>query len=358
MKESKKEITIIGAGLTGLTLAYILKKENYSIRIIEAREEIGGRILSVRKENLAPLEMGATWFGHKHTQINEILADLGINSFEQRLGENAIYEPLSTSPPQLVKLPPNGDESSFRIKDGSISLIQCLANHLQSACEIFTSKKVISIEKSTDGICVKTENDEFKSDVVVSTLPPYLLLKTVSFSPALHPKVREVMRETHTWMGESIKVGLNYKKPFWRKANLSGTIFSNVGPIPEMYDHANFEDSHFALKGFLNGAYFALKKEERLGLILTQLRKYFGNQADDFIWYEEKVWRNDPLTFSPYESDILPHQNNGHPVFAQPLLDNTFFIAGSETASQFPGYMEGAIRSAQYVAASIKGMSK
>ena len=34
-------------------------------------------------------------------------------------------------------------------------------------------------------------------------------------------------------MGESIKVGLTYATPFWREKS-SETIFSNVGPIPEI----------------------------------------------------------------------------------------------------------------------------
>lgn len=55
-------------------------------------------------------------------------------------------------------------------------------------------------------------------------------------------------------MGESIKVGLTYATPFWREKS-SETIFSNVGPIPEMYDHSNAEETYFGLMGFLNGAY-------------------------------------------------------------------------------------------------------
>lgn len=39
-------------------------------------------------------------------------------------------------------------------------------------------------------------------------------------------------------MGESIKVGLTYTTPFWREKS-SETIFSNVGPIPEIYDHSS-----------------------------------------------------------------------------------------------------------------------
>jgi monoamine oxidase len=67
-------------------------------------------------------------------------------------------------------------------------------------------------------------------------------------------------------MGESIKVGLTYATPFWREKS-SETIFSNVGPIPEMYDHSNAEETYFGLMGFLNWAYHSVSKEERLEMI-------------------------------------------------------------------------------------------
>jgi len=54
-----------------------------------------------------PLEMGATWLGEKHTALIDLLNKLKIEIFEQKLGETAIYESISTSPPQLVKLGPN-----------------------------------------------------------------------------------------------------------------------------------------------------------------------------------------------------------------------------------------------------------
>jgi len=120
-----------------------------------------------------------------------------------------------------------------------------------------------------------------------------------------------------------------------------------------MYDHSNADDQYFSLKGFFNGAYFSVTKEERLEMVLTQLEKYYGPQVKDFISYEEGVWRNQPFTFAPYDQHVLPHQNNGHVIFSIPLMNDKLFLAGAETAPQYPGYMEGAIRSAQLVAKQI-----
>jgi len=200
---------------------------------------------------------------------------------------------------------------------------------------------------------VKTKTDEFQANLVVSTLPPFLLSSTIEFNPVLPKDLINITTTTHTWMGDSIKVGLRYVTPFWRIENSSGTIVSNVGPIPEMYDHADTEEKYFSLKGFFNGAYYSVSKAERLEMVLTQLEKYYGPQVRNFLSYEEGVWRNQPFTFTPYDQHVLPHQNNGHSIFSKPLMNEKFYLAGAETAEQYPGYMEGAVRSAQRVAKQI-----
>jgi len=159
----------------------------------------------------------------------------------------------------------------------------------------------------------------------------------------------DIANTTHTWMGESIKIALYFSIPFWKEKGTSGTIFSNVGPIPEMYDHTNFEESKFALKGFLNGSYYSISKEERLELILTQLEKYYSAQVRDYQGYEETVWRNEEFTSTAYKEHVLPHQNNGHAMYKTGLLENRLYLSGTETDPHFGGYMEGAIRSAKYV---------
>ncbi|MEM0992910.1 MAG: NAD(P)/FAD-dependent oxidoreductase [Bacteroidota bacterium] len=349
MENNRCDLIIIGAGLTGLSLAYYLKDRNWSIKILEARDRIGGRIHTIRSAGFAPTEMGATWLGQKHTDLLELLRALDIDIFEQQLGQTAIYEPISTSPPQLVRLPPN-DAPSYRIKHGTSTLIQQLAESIKNSCDLHLEQAVQSIEVSEKSVSVRTKTQSFECKKVVATIPPFLLLKNIHLQPPLPAAMQKVMRQTHTWMGESIKVGLHYSTPFWRAKNLSGTIFSSVGPISELYDHSNFEDNQYALKGFLNSSYYTLTKDERLQLVLRQLRKYFGLLADDYLAYEEAIWRKEDFTYQAYEDHVLPHQNNGHSVFRQQYFNGKFFVAGSETATAFPGYMNGAVSSARLVA--------
>lgn len=348
----KSDIVIIGAGLTALILAYLFKNSGYNIIIIEARTRKGGRIHTATNLQNTPIAMEATWLANNHTYLNTLLKELNLDTFEQKRGKKAIYEPTSLTPHQLVTLPLNQD-SSNRIKGSSSKLIERLSQSIPEE-NIYYNEVVSNIKEDHNALFLETNQNTFKTGIVVSTLPPYLLQSTIKIEPILPVSIQDVMEGTHTWMGESIKIGLRFETPFWRANNLSSTIFSNVGPITEFYDHCNFEDNLFALKGFLNSSYFSLSREERLSMVFKQLKKYYGDIVDTYTSYEEKVWRNNPYTYSDYHSHVLPHQNNGHTLYKQPYLGGKFYIAGAETASEFPGYMEGAVRSSYFVFNEIK----
>lgn len=346
------DVLIIGAGLTGLSTAYFLRNSGLDILIAESRDRIGGRIHTLGIETNEPIEMGATWLGAQHKNLLDLLDELGLSTFEQEMGTKAIFEPISTSPPYLASFPKNADPT-LRIKGGTMQLINKLSNHIDQE-KILLSTKLEKVSWQDDQIIASTNSQNITAKCIVSTLPPRLALNSVSYEPALPVALVQIGNSTHTWMGESIKVALTFAEPFWRTEKSSGTIISNVGPIPEMYDHSNYEDSFYALKGFLNGNYFSVTKEERLALIMKQLKKYYGTQVENYLSYDETVWRNERDTFFPYTEHILPHQNNGHSAYQSDYMDGRLIFGGSETSSQHPGYMEGAVHSARHISAKLK----
>jgi len=44
------KVLIIGAGLSGLSTAYVLRNSNFDVEILEARPRLGGRIYTIKKE--------------------------------------------------------------------------------------------------------------------------------------------------------------------------------------------------------------------------------------------------------------------------------------------------------------------
>lgn len=169
----KSDIIIIGAGLTGLTLAHLLKNSRYTINIIEARTRKGGRIHTVSLFKKTPIEMGATWLGNNHTYLKTLLKELQLNTFKQKLGEKAIYEPTSLAPYQLVTLPKNQD-SSYRIKGGTSKLIERLSQSISEE-NIYYNHTVSNIKDDQNTLTLETNQNTFNANLVISTLPPYLL---------------------------------------------------------------------------------------------------------------------------------------------------------------------------------------
>lgn len=348
---SDKNIIILGAGLTGLTIGYYLSLQNIPFTILEARDRIGGRILTTTIDT--PIELGATWIVKQQTQIHQLLKELNIEVFEQVFGQTAIYEPMSNTAHQLVQLPKN-QESSYRIKGGTSHLIQKLASKIDNQ-NIILNTPVSELIFEKQDIEVKTQNGTvLKADKIINTLPPNLFSNSIKTTPKLSNDFINIADNTHTWMGESTKVGFSYKIPFWRTNHLSGTIFSNVGPITEMYDHSTFEDNKHALKGFFSNAYHHISKDERKELALKQLEKYYGKQVRNYLSYQETVWNKETYTAAHYEDFVYPHNNNGDTQYQKSYFNNRLFFAGAETNPEFPGYMEGAVRSALTVLKKIK----
>lgn len=330
-----------------MTLAMLLEEIGIDFMVLEARSRLGGRILTLNESEKAPLEMGATWFGHKHKNLVHLLKKLNLDHFNQLLGESAIYEAISTSPPQVVNLPPN-DEPSHRISGGTVALIDALSEKINPD-NIRLNQAVNKIIFNSDSVEVQTTEEKFFGSKIINTIPLNLFFHSIHRKPELPEHLLSLMAKTHTWMGESIKVGIRYTTPFWRNEGKSGTIFSNVGPIPEMYDHSNAEDNLFALVGFFNGNYYTVDKESRRQMTLTQLEKYYGKQVHDFLEYREKLWIREKYTYHPYKEHILPHENNGNHHYRIAYMDEKLYLAGAETAGSFPGYMDGAVESAFFV---------
>ena len=345
-----KNIIILGAGLSGLLTAYRLKNLGYEVKILEARDRVGGRIHTLHAALETPVEMGATWFGLKHTNLLGLLKELGIGYYEQHTKGDAYFEPFSLAPPQKISVPEQ--MPSYRIAGGSSILIKTLSEALTEE-EIVLGEHISAIDFSSDKVQIKGSRSNWEADIVISTLPPGLLFRAISFSPDLDSEVTNIGLGTHTWMQDSIKTAIIYKNAFWREGDLSGTLFSNVGPFTELYDHSNQEVTKYALCGFVNGGYARLSSSERQQKVMAQLEKIFGKQVNDHIDYQECVW-NDVWTKHPDMPDIFPHQNNGHPVFEKIHFNNRFLISGAETARHFPGYMDGAVQSAERVVADIQ----
>ena len=342
-------IVIIGAGLSGLLTAFRLKKEGIPFKIVEARNRIGGRINTVLGTDETPVEMGATWLQNHHQNLIALLNELGLRAFEQFMDETVLFQQQANSPVQLMTI---GKQSpSYRIAGGTSNLINTLYQALDSKDIVLnqTVTKILFHENSVQVIADET----FEASHVVLAIPPKLLAKRILFEPNLSDDLISIAEQTQTWMEDSIKVALSYDSPFWQEEKIPSTLFSNVGPITEFYDHCNYERSKFALCGFMHSSLKSLTEAERKAIVLNQLKQVFGPKVTSYISYEECIWSKEEFTFEASEELLYPHQNNGNPIFRNAFFDGKLLISSAESAKESPGYMDGAVYAGNITARKI-----
>jgi monoamine oxidase len=346
-----EDVIIIGAGLSGLSTAYQLKKAGISFKIIEAQERLGGRIETIYGHDDTPMEMGATWFGKEHVNLLGLLSELNIGYFEQHTEGIALFKTMSFEPPQQYYVPANS-HSAYRIKDGTYSIIDALYRHIGKENIVLNSKIIEIVDEGNKLKLTDSLKNIFLCKYVIVALPPKLAIHSIQFLPELPQPLIQVMQKTQTWMSGSIKFSVEYKKAFWKDKGFSGSIYSQSGLATEIYDHSNYEDTKFALKGFLNGSASHYTFAERNEKIIEQLKSYFGNEATEYISYNDKIW-NDTYIQPINDTFLPPHFNNGHAVFAESYMSNKLFFTGTETAKTFSGYMDGAIKASNAIAERI-----
>ena len=342
-------IIIIGAGLSGLLTAYRLQQAGISYKILEARDRVGGRIHTVQGARDTPVELGATWFGQQHKHLKNLLEEFKIAGYEQFMKGKVYFQPFSTAPAQSIEIP--GQAPSYRISGGSSQLIHTLCAQLDPEA-IILNEAVKSIQFKNEEIRIQA-NSLYKAQAVVLALPPKLWATRIDFQPELPENLMHISSQTQTWMEDSVKVALIYKNPFWEAGKLSGTLFSNTGPLTEFYDHCDHAREKYALCGFMNTSFKVLDAEERKARVLQQLELVYGAQALDFLEYRECIWSADAYTYEPSATPLFPHQNNGNAVFRDAYSSQRLFFGGSETSADFPGYMDGAVCAANRVSEEL-----
>jgi monoamine oxidase len=343
--KSTEPVIIIGGGLSGLTLAYLLVKKQVQFTLLEASGRLGGRIQTVTGVLETPLELGATWFSELHPSLLALIEELGLQKYPQYSKGKSLFQTNSLEPPQEFFVPQT-DAPSYRLAGGTQLLTDTLIQKIKSE-NIHLNTSISAIEDLGDVLKVEsTQGEQFFRNQVFLCLPPQLVSKQIRITPGLPQALNDVISEVQTWMAGSIKFALEYRSPFWREKGFSGMLYSHTGVIAEMYDHTNFEQEKFSFTGFLNGGAATHNQEVRKELILQQLSELLGPEASTPTAYFDKVWM-DEFIIGGNHIIQRPHQNNGHPLLQKGYLGDKLYFGGTETSTQSPGYMEGAVISAQ-----------
>ena len=75
---TKVDITIVGAGLSGLIAAREAKKKGYSVKVLEARCRVGGRMFNQITPSGGIIDLGGQWGGKTHHRLESLTDELGL----------------------------------------------------------------------------------------------------------------------------------------------------------------------------------------------------------------------------------------------------------------------------------------
>jgi monoamine oxidase len=348
----KEEVIIIGGGIAGLTAAYTLEKQGFNPLILESNNRLGGRIYT-KIIGAHLFELGATWVFQDEV-LKQLIAALGLELYPQYLKGDALikYDPsmaIQRSPTDSLM---NG-ASYHKVKGGTSSIIQALADQLD-ADRILLNKKVVAITYENKCIVLTIDDGSIiRGSKVIITVPPKAIAHQIHINPPLDNQ--HFMKSTHTWMADAAKFTVLLDRDYWRSHKLSGFAYSNYGLIREIQDHSAPNGTSFGLLGFIQPMGELVNNfKKRKQVAFQELKELFGIEEahilayDDFLWGEYYVDEQQ----QNFNTDLVPHQNNGHAFYLQSHFDNHLFFAGAETSPSNPGYMEGAVKSA-YRAVSL-----
>ncbi|XP_025082875.1 probable flavin-containing monoamine oxidase A [Pomacea canaliculata] len=248
------------------------------------------------------------------------------------------------------------------IKGGAQKISELLAERIGHK-NILLQQPVVHIEQTCKDVKVTTKTGEtYIAKYAVSAMPPPLL-DFITFSPSL-PEFKREMCKRMT-LGNYTKIIITYQEAFWRKAGFSGEVITNggitavpncsSGPLCIIYDASLYNNSP-ALLGFIAGdvkvEWTQQSPETRKRAVLDQAADYFGKEVYSYIDYFEKDWNQEPYS---HGAPVCIMPVGSMPVFSKAIRQpfERLHFAGTETATSWCGYMNGAVQAGLRAAAEV-----
>ncbi|XP_066033146.1 amine oxidase [flavin-containing] A-like [Chamaea fasciata] len=254
---------------------------------------------------------------------------------------------------RIFSITNGGQERKFKGGSGQIS--EKIMERLQGRVKL--ERPVISIDQTGDNVLVETLNHEiYEAKYVISAIPPILTTK-IHYKPELPPKRNQLIQRMP--MGSVIKCMMYYREPFWRRKGYCGSfiIEDEESPIGITIDDTKPDGTFPAIMGFIltrKAVKLAhLSKEERRKKICEAYAKALGmKEALQPVHYEEKNWNEEQYSGGCYTAYFPPGIMHSYGRVIRQPFDRIYF-AGTETAIQWSGYMEGAVQAGERAAREV-----
>ncbi|HEX5193290.1 MAG TPA: flavin monoamine oxidase family protein [Solirubrobacteraceae bacterium] len=245
-----------------------------------------------------------------------------------------------------------GGAQQDRFVGGSQRLPLRLAARLGDAVRL--GAPVRAIRQSRSGVTVIADRFAVSARRVVVAIPPTLAGR-ISYDPIL-PFERDQLTQRYG-QGTLTKVAAVYSEPFWRERGLTGSAVTTGFPISIAFDDSPPGGRPGVAFGFVGGdsarRYAGMSRGDRRRAVLRQLARFYDDkralepvQFFETSWGAQEWTRGCPVGIPAVGSFVGYGRHLRKPV-------GRIHWSGTETATYWNGYMDGAVSSGERVAAEV-----
>uniref|UniRef100_A0A8B9JJA2 Amine oxidase n=1 Tax=Astyanax mexicanus TaxID=7994 RepID=A0A8B9JJA2_ASTMX len=408
MAEERWDVVVVGAGLSGLSAAQMLRKRNAGLRVLvlEAKGRVGGRTLVEElpaAHGVDTWDMGGQWvdsmcsFVHsvkvyfhplasvllkypwsldktvsveepmktpnaqqldsttlqaymdQHVWTTELMEELslcsrtvfGMEPSQMSFLYFLMYSAAAGGVMRLLETTP-GSAQEFKVKGGAQQLSERLVE--QVGVENVRLGDAVTAICEEDGVKVKTASGAVSCKAVIVTCPPHMAAQ-IQYQPPL-PLERQRLTQCMP-VGHMTKFIITYPSAFWKQKGFSGEIVARPGedcPFAVTFDASTPRGSP-ALVGFIAGVQRKKCKniEDGRKVVIKERERYRGGVRD---WSKEEY--NGGCPVNVMVPGMLTYY---HPALRKPC--GRIHWAGTETATQWCGYLSGAVQAGRRAALEV-----
>lgn len=215
------------------------------------------------------------------------------------------------------------------------------------------NEPVHSIDTSGPITLVNTHSAQYKAKRAIVAVPPTLMNK-ISFNPPL-PSAQTALHNRVN-MGSVIKFWVAYPTPFWREQGFNGSIVRDDKPASPCFDVSPPNSPLGLIAGFFEADHAVhvgdSSKEQRRKHVIDMLTEHFGEQALNPLDYIDEDWTKEEWSKGCYGA-FAPPGVMSHYGHWMSTPHHTIHWAGTETATEWAGYIEGALQAGERAAQEV-----